>query len=255
MSPQSVKSFSRRIRHRTSRLTGFRLLKRKCWGVDWMEDCARICREGWNPNFNRLETIFDVGANVGQTAVQFCQRFQPKQVYSFEPVESTFRQLEHGTAHLSAVRPQRYGLSDLNGEEQINIYSSSVFASTCDSTPVMSTANSEFERRETIQLKTLDRARCQLGVDKIDLLKIDTEGADLRTLRGADESLSKRKIGFVTFEFYQISSRHGANGTFRPVDEILSSHGYRFVSVYTDYVHANQPTGIYNALYMLDPAM
>jgi hypothetical protein len=32
----------------------------------------------------------------------------------------------------------------------------------------------------------------------------------------------------------------------------MSSFSYRFVSCYTDFVHPAQPTGIYNALYMLD---
>ena len=52
------------------------------------------------------------------------------------------------------------------------------------------------------------------------------------------------------FEFYRPSDATGASGTLFPVDETLVSHGYRLVAFYTDYVHSDQPTGIYNALYM-----
>lgn len=250
VSQVSLKTYSRLIRHRASRLTGFRLLKRKRWGVDWLEDCSRICRERWNPNFTTLDTVFDVGANVGQSAIHFCQRLESKHVLSFEPVSATFNDLVKNTSHLPAVQCLPYGLSDANEESQINIFSSSVFATTCDSTPVMNTQNQSFERSETIQLRTLDSAREDLGVDQIDLLKVDTEGADLRTIRGAEESLRRRKIGFIVFEFYQVSSHESPVGTLVPLDEFLASHGYRFISFYTDFVHANQPTGIYNALYM-----
>ncbi len=110
-----------------------------------------------------------------------------------------------------------------------------------------------FQRTETIQLRTLDSVCRELDVDSIDLLKVDTEGADLRTLHGAAELLANHRIGLVLFEFYCPTSTTTENGTFFPVDSLLASHGYRLVSFYTDFVHDRQPTGVYNALYMAVP--
>jgi hypothetical protein len=110
-----------------------------------------------------------------------------------------------------------------------------------------------FQRTETIQLRALDSVCQELKVDSIDLLKVDTEGADLRTLQGAAGLLANHRIGLVLFEFYCPTSATTQNGTFFPVDSFLSSHGYRLVSFYTDFVHDRQPTGVYNALYMAVP--
>ncbi|WP_442507131.1 FkbM family methyltransferase [Novipirellula sp. SH528] len=251
--PSLVKDWTARASHHVQKTIGYRFLRTKRFGVDWLDDAARIAREGWHPSFTKLDVVFDVGANVGQTASKLVQRISPKSIYSFEPVESTFAELQVNTKTLSSVHCLNFGLSDVNANSSIHIYESSVYASTCDRTPVMSPENETFLRTETIKLKTLDKVRAELGVEKIDLLKIDTEGADLRTIRGARESLQSKSIGLIVFEFYRPSDATGASGTLFPVDEALVSHGYRLVSFYTDYVHSDRSTGIYNALYMPEP--
>ncbi len=251
--PNLVKDWTARASHQVQKKIGYRFLRTKRFGIDWLDDAARIAREGWHPSFTKLDVVFDVGANIGQTASKLAQRISPKSIYSFEPVQSTFAQLEANTKTLSSVHCLNYGLSDINANSSIHIYESSVYASTCDRTPVMSPENETFLRTETIKLKTLDKVRSELGVEKIDLLKIDTEGADLRTIRGARESLQSKAIGLIVFEFYRPSDLSGTNGTLFPVDETLVSHGYRVVAFYTDHVHPDRSTGIYNALYMPEP--
>lgn len=247
---QSVKDLAKRAGHRVQKTAGYRLLRTKKWGVDWLDDALRIADAGWHPKFRSLQVVFDVGANTGQTARKILQRACPREIYSFEPVASTFRQLQSNTAHLPAVHCLPYGLSDSEQEGQINIYSSSVLASTCDLSPILSTDCELFQRTETIQLRTLDSVCRELDIDSIDLLKVDTEGADLRTLAGGAEMIAGHRIGLVLFEFYCATSPMTENGTFFPIDKFLGSHGYRLISFYTDFVHDQKPTGVYNALYM-----
>ncbi|GAA5509877.1 FkbM family methyltransferase [Novipirellula caenicola] len=251
--PSLVKDWAARASHRMQAKVGYRFLRTKRFGLDWLDDASRIARQGWHPSFTKLDVVFDVGANVGQTASKLVQRISPQAIYSFEPVESTFAQLQANTKSLTSVHCLNYGLSDVNANSSIHIYESSVYASTCDRTPVMSPENETYLRTETIKLKTLDKARAELGVEKIDLLKIDTEGADLRTIQGAQASLQSKAIGLIVFEFYRPSDATGASGTLFPVDEALVSHGYRLVAFYTDHVHPDRATGIYNALYMPEP--
>src|SRR5687768_17293358 len=40
-----------------------------------------------------IRTVFDVGANVGQSATRFAQEFPGAAIHSFEPVASTFEKL------------------------------------------------------------------------------------------------------------------------------------------------------------------
>jgi FkbM family methyltransferase len=59
----------------------------------------------------------------------------------------------------------------------------------------------QMDRRETVRIDTLDSLRAGLGVDRIDLLKLDVEGHELDVLRGATETLRRRIIRLVQFEF------------------------------------------------------
>ena len=43
---------------------------------------------------NSIQTVFDVGANYGQTAIRFSKAFPSAIIHSFEPVESNFRILK-----------------------------------------------------------------------------------------------------------------------------------------------------------------
>ena len=253
--PEStVAAFAQRIMKQIGKQVqsaiGYRVVRTKKLGVNWLDDCKRISSEGWNPNYQSLDVIFDVGANIGQTAEKLSATTCANSIYCFEPVRSTFKQLQQNTSKIPKVECFEFGLSDVNGDATINIYSASVLASTCDESPIMSKQSEAFDRTETIQLRTLDSVCEERNINKIDVLKIDTEGADLRTLQGATGMLSEKRIGFVVFEFYTPESDKSDNGTLFPVNALLQKHGYRLVTFYTDYVQDNGIVGVYNALYM-----
>ena len=231
----------------------YRLLKRSRWGVDWVDDCLRMAREAWIPGISAPYTVFDVGANRGQTASMMLKRMPIAKLCCFEPVPSTFEKLHANLATKPAVECFPFGLSDFEGQSKIRIFSSSLLASTCDSSPILSADSRLFDHTESIQLRTLDSFCEEFEITCIDLLKVDTEGADLRTLRGAESMLRDHRVSMVLFEFYCASSGETADGTLKPIDAYLNSYGYRLVSFYTDFVHPEQPVGVYNALYVVGP--
>jgi hypothetical protein len=51
-----------------------------------LSDCADIGRSGC-----KISTIFDVGANVGQSALKFQEAFPRARIHSFEPVSATYK--------------------------------------------------------------------------------------------------------------------------------------------------------------------
>ena len=146
-----------------------------------------------------------------------------------------------------------FGLSDCDGEAAINIYSSSVLASTCEESPIITPQSEAFVERQSIQLRTLDSFCQEQSIEKIDLLKTDTEGADLRTINGATQMLSEKRIGFIVFEFYCPDSQSSSAGTLFPINAVLNQFGYRLISFYTDFVSESNSVGVYNALYMVQP--
>ena len=54
---------------------------------------------------------------------------------------------------------------------------------------------------ETVPVVTLDDALHDYGIERVDLLKLDLEGAELAALRGAARSLKSGVIRVVAFEF------------------------------------------------------
>ena len=64
---------------------------------------------------NSIETVFDVGANYGQTAIRFSKAFPSAIIHSFEPVESNFRILKKKTYRYSKVLLVKEGLDSHPG--------------------------------------------------------------------------------------------------------------------------------------------
>jgi hypothetical protein len=73
----------RGIRLLFEKLTGTRIYRHVPHGADLFEDLRRSL-----PAF-RVETVFDVGANVGQSATAYLRNFTGATIYCFEPVAAT----------------------------------------------------------------------------------------------------------------------------------------------------------------------
>lgn len=52
-----------------------------------------------------------------------------------------------------------------------------------------------------VAVTTLDEVAQSIGIDRIDVLKLDIEGHELEALHGAHDLLKRRAIGYVQFEF------------------------------------------------------
>jgi hypothetical protein len=66
----------------------------------------------------------------------------------------------------------------------------------------------------------------------VDVLKIDTEGADMAVLRGANDTLAKRGVRFVYSEFFN----DGRGTNLKELIEFLEPLGFRFIATHTDNV-------------------
>jgi hypothetical protein len=106
-----------------------------------------------------------------------------------------------------------------------------------------------------VECTTVDAFCSAHAINHIDILKIDTEGFELQVLTGAASMLAKKAINFVYFEFTDIAPKDGTSGgALIPIDQVLRSHGYRFIATYTDYIlPEGELFGCRNALYALPP--
>lgn len=151
-----------------------------------------------------IRTVVDVGAYLGKTASWFLDAFPHAEVHSFEPDPRTYEQLRGNLAKNPRAHPSPVALSREVGDAPFHLgakgFTSSLYPraegrrryfhrdfTMVDSTPV-----------ETDTLDNLFAGRT------IDILKLDTQGAELDILVGASELLRQGAISILVTEFFFI---------------------------------------------------
>ncbi|MBN2807637.1 MAG: FkbM family methyltransferase [Prolixibacteraceae bacterium] len=147
---------------------------------------------------NRLsERVFDVGANEGDYA-RICLDKGLKTIFCFEPVKNTFTRLEQRFVNHKDVHCFDFGFSDSSGIT--TIYDKHGTGSSHATLYPETIANREDLIPSTINLETIDHYCKSNQIDRIGLLKIDTEGHELAVLKGAAKMLEQQKIDVIHFE-------------------------------------------------------
>jgi FkbM family methyltransferase len=144
----------------------------------------------------RCTTVFDVGANVGQSAETFVRRFPAALVHSFEPFPTTFEELRRNTAKLSRVSVYPYALSSSTG----TVFTTQGDCSTNNTITDTQECSTVSNKVVPIQTRTVTQVFQELDLKSISLLKIDTEGHDLAVLHGAAELLDRQVIDVIHVE-------------------------------------------------------
>lgn len=169
------------------------------------------------------EVVFDIGANIGWYSLHIAQQEPQARIYAFEPVPTTHERLLTNLARNVAgnrVTPIKDGLSDAPGlfDMFVPATSGSPAASLSELHP------GEGSRRVPCRFTTLDHFVEDNGVDRLDLLKCDVEGAELRVLKGGEKSLARFRPAVVIELLRKWSAAFG----YHPNDvlDLFASLGY-----------------------------
>ena len=139
-------------------------------------------------NYN---TFIDIGANVGIWTSPMASLF--KQVHSFEPADKNLECLRKNLHDIHNVDIHTHGLSDINGVGFLvdNIKN----CGDCSITYEAKLKRKVFGPEDVVEVKTLDSHE----LEDVGLIKIDTQGHELRILRGGVNTLKKYRP-VVVFE-------------------------------------------------------
>jgi FkbM family methyltransferase len=238
------------VRSRLARHDLLLLNARKRFGLDYMSDIKRLA-QSWG---YAVETFFDVGANVGQTTLEALQRFPDAHVYSFEPHPSTFSALRRRIGTGRKFSGENIALGITVGKVEMFEYGASALNSLVPDAPFAVRFGLE-GRRIQVGCTTLSAYCLEKGIDRVDVLKIDTEGHDLAVLQGAEGMLARGAIRFVYVEFNDLQPRMGTTGGgLCPMDALLRKFGFRFIATYNDYmVSEGEFFAVSNALFAAPP--
>jgi FkbM family methyltransferase len=134
------------------------------------------------------DICFDIGANIGWYTLLFstltkANEFRPN-VHAFEPVTHSFEALQNNVCLndlKGRVALNKVALTESNGTERIY-----VFPDLPEGHSSLAPMAATSARSETVVAMTLDDYLEQSRIPRIDIMKVDIEGAELLMLRGAD---------------------------------------------------------------------
>ncbi|MBS4036034.1 MAG: FkbM family methyltransferase [Ignavibacterium sp.] len=145
----------------------------------------------WLQEFG-IKSVLDVGGNNGEYVLFFNNILPTSTIYSFEPIKDVFQQLQNNTGHLKNAIAFNFALGDFDGEADIyrnNFTPSSSFLKIAEShiNSFPQTANTTLQK---VQVKKIDSIFESLSLKKKVMLKLDVQGYELSTLKGAENALA-----------------------------------------------------------------
>lgn len=214
----TLHSALRAARQTVEKSTGLRIIKRRPWGLEFAADIRQALPT------HSMRVVFDVGANLGQSALAYAQDWPAAEIHSFEPARSLFDQLVANTGSNPHIHAHQLALGLEPGEVGFVVDGE------------LSHIRQENEEagglaQETVRVERLDEFCKDKGVDRISFLKIDTEGFDLDVLKGSEQMLRQNRIGFVQVE----AGMSPLNTTHIPFEKLkshLEERGYYLFGLY-----------------------
>jgi len=187
------------------------------------------------------KTIFDVGANIGQTARTYRRLFPYSQIWSFEPFPSTFEELRSSLSD-QRFHPVLMALSDEVGSAKLHIGAESI-------TNSFLVRASDTGKTIEVETDTVDHFCSRNGIHQIDILKVDVEGAESRVFKGAQEMFLRQAIRSVFVEVY-FDPVYDGMPLMWDLHAQLTKFGFRLHGLYSLFRGSNGRLSFGNALYL-----
>jgi len=186
----------------------------------FFENCARL-------------VIFDVGAYIGETAIKYRKMFPGATIYCFEPFPDSFQKLQQlSVDHL--IKTYQIAISDYRGKAVLHLNMdqscNSFFPRPATGVKYYST-KAENIGETAVDTTTIDNFCCAENIPRIDILKLDVEGAEIKALKGASDKLSKHAISVIYTEVMFVKHYEGGC-LFYELAALLDQYGYSLFDVY-----------------------
>ena len=166
---------------------------------------------------NDIQVCIDIGANIGNYSAELVHSLKCV-VYAFEPLSSSFEHLQsRGDEFPNSLIPLRIALADFTGKAVIRA------KGPLSETATLSSEGEKFDTvQEEVSVTTLDAFVKEKSLERIDFIKIDTEGFEREVLIGMQDTLAALKPKFIQFEFNLIQLQRGY--TLYTLSQLLSGY-------------------------------
>jgi FkbM family methyltransferase len=173
--------------------------------------------------------LFDVGAMVGDWTGAALEEIPNARVHCFEIASVHHQVLQRRWGSNMRVEVNDFGLGSHEGN--VNVHYNPQFPS---QTSVFENPYGVMTHRAPARLMTGDLYLKKHGIDRVDLVKIDVEGYEDRVLQGFAESLEKRALRAIQFEYglWNVLSRFLLKDAY----DLLGEAGFLIGKIYPNFV-------------------
>ena len=193
--------------------------------------------------FNKkIDIVFDVGAHKGEFIKLIINNFKTNKIYSFEPSKKNFTILKNKISNkkinINYIFLNNFGLGEYNELKNFK----QMLESSSSTLSEINTNSKYFKRKKFllnfgIKSKFFEETIVNIKdgfsfikekkIEKIDLLKIDTEGHEFFVLKGFGENLKKIKVIFFEHHYDNMIIK---NYTFSDIHNYLIQKNFKAYS-------------------------
>ena len=173
--------------------------------------------------------IFDIGANIGSMSLAFAKLSPDGQVYAFEPTSYAFGKLEENLSlnpslaeHIKAT--QMFASEKTATDHNIEAYSSWKIDGSAESAHPLHGGTLKTDREKNIPAISLDDFCDENRIQRLDCIKIDTDGHELKVLKGANRTIRQFQPVIIFEIGLYIIQEHGIK--FEEYFEFFTGCGY-----------------------------
>lgn len=166
--------------------------------------------------------IVDVGAHTGLYTLLLAPAFS--RAVLFEPDPETFHLLRRNLSinALDCATAILAAASDKSGEGQLKV--TGKYSGTTRLTTLNERSDNTNDHKIPVQLLKIDQVLAQLDIQRINFIKIDTEGHELYVLKGAAQILKQSRGALVLYE----------NSSFESVCDFFEELGWKVFGIDRD---------------------
>jgi FkbM family methyltransferase len=222
-----------RLKKWTNELLGkfdAQLIRRPSLSLDIKQGKYRWLQE------RNINTVIDVGANTGQFAELIREILPSAMIYSFEPLESCFKELTVKGASLMPMQSFNIALGDKAATVMMNRneFTPSSSLLKMGQKHLQAFPFTERVTNERITIRTLDDFSSQLTLKSPVLAKLDVQGYELKVLKGARKTLPRIDILILETSFVEL---YKGQPLFDEIYQHLRSNHFRYIGSFGQIPH------------------
>lgn len=191
----------------------------------------------WIRDFN-INTILDIGANVGDFALEMSRWVPEAKIYAFEPLKDVYSQLLQNTRKIQRFKAFNCALGDFNGQAVLKRSQFSQSSSLLEMTDLHKEAFpfTAITWEEAVSVKKLDdlvKAQ-ELLVQSPFFIKIDVQGFEDKVIKGGEFTFRSSKIVLIEINFQTLYINQIS---FDEIYSIFKDLGFKCLGILEPYFH------------------